>query len=48
MKKRKIRFRSKGMTKKMLAMIAAVCMFAGTSVTASAETVVWDYKVGGL
>ena len=48
MKKRKIRFRSEGMTKKMLAMIAAVCMFAGTSVTASAETVVWDYKVGGL
>ena len=32
----------------MLAVTAAVCMFAGASLTASAETVVWNFDVGGL
>lgn len=38
----------KKMTKRVLAMMTSFCLLAGTSITASAETVVWDFNVGGL
>lgn len=48
MRKRKLHFRPRGTVKRMLAMMVAACMFVGTTLTASAATVVWDAKVGGL
>lgn len=36
------------MKKRLLALSASLCILAGTSMTASAETVVWDARVGGL
>ncbi len=45
---KKMKLLSAKKIKKMLAVTATVCMFAGSSLTASAETVVWDYNFGGL
>lgn len=48
MKDRKKRNRKTGMVKRILAAALAVWMAAGSSMTAMAGRVVYDYNVGGL